>query len=152
MRKETRKTTKICLVCGEDFKGTAAAQVCGNACRVALKRILDADKKPEYWLLAKNKGQKLPLVFGVTPKKKETKLADIDVPITPITSESLDIEKPTEPELTKEQKLAKKIQLTEQIKSIKKEKLPPGMMVRQFTLTQEVRVSEIEEQIELLNQ
>jgi hypothetical protein len=150
MRKETRKTTKICLVCGEDFKGTAAAQVCGNACRVALKRILDADKKPEFWLLAKNKGQKLPLVFGVTPKKKETKLADVDVPITPITPESLDIEKPTEPELTKEQKLAKIAQLSNQIDTVRKEQCPQRMHPKTFQLNKEIRISDIETEIEQL--
>jgi len=55
-----RMTSKICLVCGKDFKGTAAKMTCSPACRTAMSRIFVEGKKPEYYFIAKSKGQKVP--------------------------------------------------------------------------------------------
>jgi len=83
MRKQTRKSSKICLVCGKDFKGTAAAQSCGNACRVFLHRLLAAGKRPEFYLIAKSKGQKVPDISGASKilgKKNDDNNSENDVP------------------------------------------------------------------------
>lgn len=55
-----RKTKKICVVCGKEFEGTDAAQSCGAACRVKLSRLKAANKRPEFMLMAKGRGQKIP--------------------------------------------------------------------------------------------
>lgn len=55
-----RMTSKICLVCGKEFKGTAAKMTCSSACRTAMSRIFADGKKPEYYFIAKSKGQKVP--------------------------------------------------------------------------------------------
>lgn len=62
-----RMTSKICLVCGKDFKGTAAKMTCSTACRTAMSRLLAENKKPDFYFIAKGKGQKVPEI------KKETK-------------------------------------------------------------------------------
>lgn len=54
------KKDKMCIVCGKTFQGTAKAITCGSTCRGRLKRIVDAGKKPEYWLITQSKGQKMP--------------------------------------------------------------------------------------------
>ena len=59
-RKDTRKTFKICLVCGEQFKGIASKMTCSNACRTAMSRIYAEGKNPPYYLIAKMNGQKVP--------------------------------------------------------------------------------------------
>jgi hypothetical protein len=45
------KKDKICIVCGEGFKGTEKAEVCGATCRKKLQRLKAAGKKPEYTLV-----------------------------------------------------------------------------------------------------
>lgn len=55
-----RKKTKMCLVCGKDFLGSEAAFTCGNACRTYMSRLVKKGKKPEYYFVAKGKGQKVP--------------------------------------------------------------------------------------------
>lgn len=62
-----RMTSKICLVCGKEFMGTAAKMTCSTACRTAMSRIFSDNKKPEYYFIAKGKGQKVPEI------KKDTK-------------------------------------------------------------------------------
>lgn len=77
-----RKTSKICLVCGNEFKGTAAKMTCSTACRTFMHRLFAAGKKPEYYFIAKNKGLKVPEIkkdikpIITTPKNKETKKAE----------------------------------------------------------------------------
>lgn len=57
-----RKSEKMCIVCGNVFKGTAKAKVCtkNSNCRVQLKRLLDKGQKPPFELLAK-----APIINGV---------------------------------------------------------------------------------------
>lgn len=70
-----RKTNKMCLVCGNQFMATASGQTCSGACRVSLKRIIDSGKKPDFYLVAKSKGQKVPdlLVEKLAKKSKSEK-------------------------------------------------------------------------------
>lgn len=76
--KETRKGLKICLVCGIDFSGTNAAQTCSTKCRTRMSRMIADGKKPEFLLIAKSKGQKVPefkkeVTTTGTPKNKTVK-------------------------------------------------------------------------------
>lgn len=71
MGTEHWKKDMICPVCGKAFKGTAKAMMCGSTCRSRLKRILEAGRKPEFYLMAKSKGQKVPLLFARPSPKKE---------------------------------------------------------------------------------
>lgn len=57
-----RKTDKICLVCGNGFKATASGKTCSGACRIAMKRMLDNGRRPDFYLIAKSKGQSVPEV------------------------------------------------------------------------------------------
>lgn len=90
----SRKKTKICLVCGKDFLGNEAAFTCGNACRTFMSRMVAKGKKPEYYFIAKGKGQKVPeLKKDIKPTtnipikvkiveekpKEETKLTDFQI-------------------------------------------------------------------------
>lgn len=45
------KTEKICIVCGNNFKGTAKAECCGSNCRVKLKRLLEKGEQPKFRLI-----------------------------------------------------------------------------------------------------
>jgi hypothetical protein len=69
-----RKKTKMCLVCGKDFLGSESAFTCGTACRTYMSRLFAKDKKPEYYFIAKGKGQKVPIA------KKEVKVQDANKP------------------------------------------------------------------------
>lgn len=60
MARDILKKTKICLVCGGDFRGTKSKITCTPACRIELARIKEAKKRPEFLLVAKGKGQKIP--------------------------------------------------------------------------------------------
>lgn len=55
-----RKVKRVCVVCGKEFEGTEASQSCTPSCRVKLARLKKAGKRPEYILIAKSKGQKIP--------------------------------------------------------------------------------------------
>jgi len=77
-----RKKTKICLVCGKDFLGSEAAFTCGTACRTYMSRLVKKGKKPEYYFVAKGKGQKVPdfkkevAETASLPETKETKIPE----------------------------------------------------------------------------
>ena len=60
MAREIKKKDRICIVCGKPFKGIASAQTCTPACRIDLVRLKEAGKRPEFLLMAKGKGQKIP--------------------------------------------------------------------------------------------
>lgn len=70
-----RKTDKTCLVCGKEFKATAAGKTCSGACRISLKRIIDSGKRPDFYTIAKSKGQKVPdlLIDKLEKKSKSEK-------------------------------------------------------------------------------
>lgn len=63
------KTDKICIVCGEGFKGTAKAECCGSKCRKRLQRLRKAGKKPEYALIG---GKKTQAQKGASKQENET--------------------------------------------------------------------------------
>ncbi len=164
-----RKRNRICLVCGKHFLGNAAANTCGSSCRTELSRLKAAKKRPEYILLAKSNGQKIPdltapkrLKFKKGEKKQDIECIGSTVIYTPVTPASFDCEKadkyildeagmtaPITP-MTKEEKEAMKRGLEKQIENIKKESLPAGVHPKTFILTKQVRVSEIEEQIKMV--
>lgn len=170
-----RKTKKICLVCGNDFNGTAAAQTCSGACRIALSRIKHSKKRPEYILIAKGKGQKIPnlnapkgLRFKKGEKKKKPDLEILESKIeykTP-TPESYDAEKmdiikhdelgqwqevEVRP-LTEIEKLTKIGELERSLNAVDRETMPVGMMPKMFGLIKADKKKEIQEQINKLNQ
>lgn len=95
------KKDKLCPVCGNTFKGTAKAQVCGSTCRGRLRRLLAASRKPEFYVMAQSKGQKVPLlVKPPTPQKPKEET----IPESPVvTAEVIESTSP----LTKEQALQK---------------------------------------------
>jgi len=171
MKKESRKTDKICVVCGNGFKGTAAAKTCSPACRTALARIKAAHKRPEFILLAKSKGQKIPDLNapkGVRLKKGEKKkkvvvvtdLSDKELTQQGMAASESSLEKTwgkdepisEVPILTKEQKTAKISELEKQIDKIKAEKSPMAGNPKIFILNQSMRIDEIQEQIQGLKQ
>jgi len=159
IRTMARMTLKICLVCGKEHEGTEAKITCSNACRTAMSRMLVNGKKPEYWLIAKGKGQKMPLTFTAPKIKKEKKQDRPNIKFTESTKESYDGSNTildtfdevgtTDIPLTKEQKLAKEIEIDKQISEIKRERCPNGVHPKSFKLTQEVKIEELKE---LLNQ
>ena len=162
-----RKTTKLCPVCGKEFKGTDGKITCSNACRTAASRMLAKGKKPEFWLIAKSKGQKLPIVFNgpipsvVKPKKEDFNgsvnlTAKIDYTTTipesydsPLKSAYLleEVES-TEPpkELKWEQKMAFNAEIDRKISEERNKKHQTGMHPRQFRLQQEDKIAELEKQ------
>lgn len=75
-----RKKTKICLVCGKDFLGSEAAFTCKSACRTYMSRLFAKGKKPEYYFLAKGKGQKVPEI-KVQDANKQTNVAEPNKPL-----------------------------------------------------------------------
>ncbi len=156
-QQSTRKRLKICLVCGRDHEGTEAKITCSTACRSAMSRMLAKGKKPEYWLIAKSKGQKIPLFFAAPKIKKEKQEDRLNIKFTESTEESYDGNKLdryvldeiglTEPmqSLTTEQKLAKEVEINNRIAKIKREVCPNGQHPKHFKLTQEVRIEELNE-------
>lgn len=108
---------------------------------------MDEDKKPEFYLIAKSKGQKVPDFPKVKVKNLNKPSTGsnqkIEIPIAQ--NESIDI-----PELTKEQKADKIRELESQIKKIEKESLPAGMLPKAHILNKEMRIDEIKEQIQNL--
>lgn len=171
MKTEHWKKDLICPVCGITFKGTMKAQVCGSTCRGRLSRILEAGKKPEFYLLAQTKGQKLPpldaekrLVFKKTPVAKKVEEQTLDQSIQYKKSEDLAYDggrssmfimdevgqmPPIQP-LTKEVILLIISAHEKEIAAIEKESLPPGMMPKSHVLNKEIRIDEIKDKIEKL--
>jgi hypothetical protein len=153
-----RKVSKICLVCGNDFKGTEGKFTCGNACRTAMSRMLANGKKPEYWILAKSKGQKIPLFFpkGTIKKReqpliskvdfKESSEKSYDAPINP----NPILDEPTfikiEKVLTFKEKIGHNTKLDIQINEEKRKECPKNMHPKLFRMQQDDLISELEKQ------
>ena len=173
MKSEHWKKDLICPVCGKTFQATMKAQVCGSTCRGRLARILEAGKKPEFYLLAQTKGQKLPdldaksiLRFAkpTTKKDKESEEQKLNT-IIQYTKPEVDAYDgvgasrfimdevgampPVQP-LTKESILIIISQYEKEIAAIEKETLPPGMMPKAHILNKEIRIDEIRDKIEAL--
>jgi len=166
-----RKTQKICIVCGKTFEGTEAAQSCGATCRTRLVRIKAANKRPEYILIAKSKGQKIPdlsapkrLKFKKGEKKgiplpKDFKEVSVIRYVTPasdsydgkrldeLTADEIGMFPKVEP-LTNEQIWATIDELNRELAAAKNEKMPPGMLVRMWALKKDTKVSGIQEKID----
>ena len=154
-------TSKICLVCGKDFLGTDGKMTCGDACRNAMSRMVAKGKKPEFWLIAKGKGQKIPLFFPKPKKKAKDKNLEPKIDYKKTTKESYDAEPlsnlimdevgQTAPPMTKEQIAIEVSKLNAQIEAIVKEKCPMNKHPKMFVLEQEMKKSDLEEKINLLN-
>ena len=159
--KETRKGLKICLVCGIDFSGTNAAQTCSTKCRTRMSRMIADGKKPEFWLIAKSKGQKIPLFFQKPIKKVKDEKLDTDIDYKEPTKESYDGEPlsyltmdevgQTAVPMSKEQVAIEISKLNAQIEAIVKEKCPMNKHPKMFVLEQEIKKSELEDKISLLS-
>ena len=162
-----RKTTKLCPVCGNEFKGTDGKITCSNACRTAASRMLAKGKKPEFWIMAKTKGQKLPLVFNgpkpaaIKPKKEDfgdveklTQSINYVVPIPelydspPKAPHFPDEACLTEPvkDLPWEKKWAHNDEIDKKIKELRDRPLPPGAHPKTFKLTKDDKIAELEKQ------
>lgn len=76
--KEMAKTDKICIVCGEGFKGTAKAECCSPNCRKRLQRLKEAGKKPEFALVG-GKNTK-PVIRKKEPPKSQYKKPPAEEP------------------------------------------------------------------------
>lgn len=143
----SRKKTKICLACGKDFLGNEGAFTCGDACRSYMSRNLAKGKKPEYYFIAKGKGQKVPILDKVTvPQKPKKNLPKVSVP---------ELSPPEEKKetivLTKEQGILKVAELMGEIRIIETEKCPMNKHPKIFVLEQEMKKSELEDKINILN-
>lgn len=144
------------MVCGKEFKGTASAQNCSGACRTAMSRMLAIGKKPEFWILAKSKGQKVPLFFaGKTEKPVVMKSEAPNINYQKSTAESYDgkrlgkevfdelplvaVLKPVSPEQRQE--------IEKEILKIQREECPTNTHPKMFRLQKEVRISELQEKL-----
>lgn len=168
-RKETRKIKVTCLVCGKEFEGTAASLTCSGSCRIALSRIKAAKKRPEFLLMAKTKGQKIPdlnapkrLKFKKGEKKRKSEILETEIVYAITTPKSYDAPKMSAiimdeigafgiaPKLTKEQKLELLNELNKQLYKLKEEKSPMSGNPRMWRLQQDVKISELQEQLNQL--
>ncbi len=171
MAKKSRIKKKICLVCGEDFFGTAGKITCDPACRMELVRLKKAGKRPEFLLMAKTAGQKIPdltapkrLVFKKGEKKPKTEILVTNIVYTPTTEKSFDSPKTASffiqdeagqfevpKPLTAEQKLSKRIELEGRQKELERQQHKPGDgHPRTWRLAQDAKINEIKEQIKNL--
>jgi uncharacterized Zn finger protein (UPF0148 family) len=149
-----RMTTKICPVCGLQFKGTDGKITCSNACRTAAVRMRQKGKKMEYALIAKTKGQKLPAPKPIRIKEQET-LEDTSI-IDPKKDASAPQDSPkigliSPPEKTDIVKLediwAHNDRINKLIKEEKNKKMPAGMPPKRWGLQQSDIISELEKQL-----
>lgn len=148
-KRAVRKTGKICVVCGGTFLGIYSKMTCSNSCRVHMSRIVARGGKPEFILLAKTKGQKIP--DFTKPKKQQKK--EIDKPnVDEKTKESKTEQQVVAPvQLSKEQRDAKIAELNKEISSIRREQCPSNSHPKMFKLIQEDRISKLQDEINQLN-
>lgn len=138
------------MVCGKEFQGTKAAFTCSGACRTAMSRILAEGGKPEYWLIAKGKGQKLPSTFFKTEPKKEAEKQQVKEP-PKVEAEKTDNSLPDEP-LTKEQRDRKIYDLEKKITETERQQCPLNQHPKSFKLNQQVKIEELKDEIYELKQ
>lgn len=133
----------MCLVCGKDFLGNKAAFTCGTACRTYMSRDLKNGKKPEFWLVAKGKGQKMPdwdkKTKSIEPKKEEPKEVKVEIAELP----------KVEPEikLTKEQIISKISELERKKFTVRGETCPKDKHPKMWALLKDDKVAEIDAEI-----
>jgi predicted nucleic acid-binding Zn ribbon protein len=150
-QRETRKSLKICVVCGKDIEGTEAKITCSSACRTALCRMIARGRKPEFWLIAKGRGQKLPS-FNKKEKGKVIKdvvknIEYIELPTNILESPIANFVPYENIKLTKEQLEVKINSINKQILDLERESCPLGQHPRLFKLSQEVEIDKLKEYI-----
>jgi hypothetical protein len=122
--------------------------------------MLANGKKPEYWLVVKSRGQKLPLFFCPPKTKEENKTDGLGTKIVyaKVTPNSYDSKKissvPDEPDIyeaTKEMTIFEKMEHNAEIEkkiTVEKNKsLSPGMHPRVFKLQQDDIIAELKKQL-----
>jgi hypothetical protein len=162
-----RKKDKICLVCGESFKATAAGMTCSPACRTALYRILKTGKKPDFYYVAQSKGQKVPLLFKPPAKPVEAVRKEVaakpvvefkaapeaayDSPKLTVTDEPSMTEsaKPLTPE-EKFKIMGRISELEKKLWEVDREQMPRGMLPKRFGLYKSGKKDDIQEEIDNL--
>lgn len=151
-----RMTNKICLVCGKEVMGTESKLTCSTSCRTALSRMIAKGKKPEFWLIAKGKGQKIPSFKPQEKKKVIKEVAEsieyLELPPDILESPLANFVPTENMALTKEQVEAKINELTKQISVLERQGCPLGQHPKMFKLNQEVKVDELKAQLNQLKQ
>jgi hypothetical protein len=173
MKKPAIKSKRICVVCGTEFNGTGSAITCDGRCRTRLARIKDAKKRPEFLLVAKSNGQKLPdfnapkrVKFKKGEKKqKAAKIIESKINYVTPTPESYDapplsfpvIDEMGQFQVVKEQTptdrfkiMAKISELERKIKEIEKEPMPPRMLPKQHALYRSMKADPLKDEIKEL--
>lgn len=149
----------MCVVCGKEFFGTEGRNTCGGSCRTKMSRLRQRNKKPEYWILAKSNGQKMPN-FDRQPemyrkeKKPQIKTEIISsvkfekpiIEIPPVVKYEKPISEIPKKELTVFEKIAHNADIDRKIKTEKDKSSPPGIHPRMFRLQQDDIVKELEKQ------
>ena len=172
MAREIKRKDKICIVCGIGFKATASAQTCTPACRMELVRLKAAKKRPEYILVAKGKGQKIPdlnapkrVKYKKGEKAAEKKIAEIlNAPEVQEASKKAfsnlvtfgqtavhipTLEVSVFPPLTKEQILTKTAELERKKKEVS-ERVVFGGSPKAHALQKSMEIDKLNEEIEYL--
>jgi len=139
-----RNYPKICLSCGRNFDSGALTKTCSPSCRVFLKRLLDSGKNPPYLLLAISAEKKTNLNVlskkaGIKEPKKEKETEKPEIP-----------KEESEITLTADQKLLKTAELNVKLATLKKEKCPMSEHPKRWLLMHEIKVSDLEEEIQNL--
>lgn len=170
MARQEIKKDRICIVCGKVFKGIASANTCTPACRAILVRLKKDGKRPEFILMAKGKGQKIPdlnapkrLKFKKGEKRPKPEVLEKEIKFAPTTEKSFDGEKvdvvvldeigqvEVPKELTPDQKWALKRELEDRLKKVQDRKHQPGgIHPKIFAMNKEAEINEIQEQINKL--
>jgi len=138
-----RKESKICLVCGNEFKGTYGKFTCNSTCRSALSRMVERGKKPEYWLIAQSKGQKMPSFQKKVKAIKQVEVKKIQT--YEIMPEKILVPEPTKI-LTPQEKIGHNARIEIKIHSEKIKECPKNVHPKLFRMQQDDIISELEKQ------
>lgn len=169
-KREPLKSKKICPACGEEFFGTAGKITCSGRCRSIVARLKAAQKRPEFLLMAKGKGQKIPdlnapkrLLFKKGEKKPKPEFLDSKVVYTVPDEKAFDgkelkgytLDEPGQfeipKELTKEEKFTKRMELEKELKKVEGRNHGFGDgHPKMFALEKAAKISKIKEEIEKL--
>lgn len=166
-KREALKNKKMCVVCGEEFLGTSGKITCSGRCRSILARLKKANKRPEYILMAKGKGQKIPdlnapkrLKFkrGETKQKPKIEIPEEKINFVTPTAESYDGSKLNhviadearqyevpKKELTHFEKLAHNDKIDREIKDLERLTMPVGMLPKQWGLKKSMMADDLKE-------
>ena len=136
-----RKKIRICLVCGKEFEGSRGKMTCSGSCRTDMSRTFAKGEHPDFWLIAKSKGMKVP-----NHEKRETPKPKIpEIPKV----QKIEIEQtPVERILTHDQKWEKLEFLKKQLQEVRLKKNTSFMHVRLFKMQQDDKVAELQGEID----